>query len=310
MQGDKFKTEEYAMTEYRMPPLTQIVKIILILYGIFFFLFLFFPGITHYFALSFQETAFANLSLLYRVFTYTLINSNNIISLIFFGLFMWWVGGRLEESWGRETFISFFLMTVSVSGFICLLIFHFTGLFPGVFSSAGITFGIIAVFAYLTPNSPFYFFGIFPIKVKWLLVISLILTFSDPSPVMILYHLILQLITGLVAVAFVFIKFPLPTWATPYLGSLKNSIEKMKINFLYNKRKNTFTIYRPPSQEEDSAADSGSGSASEEETARTRKQIDALLDKIRTRGINSLTRKERKFLDKHSANYQSSPDDE
>lgn len=291
------------MVQYQLPKLTQTIKIVLIIHGAFFIVSIFAPQINAYFALFFQPTISAHITLIFRIFTYTLISSNNIMSLLMFGLFMWWVGGRLEEIWGRDYFIFFYLVTVGVSGILCLVIFHFTGIPAIIAGTTGVTFAIIAVFAYLTPNSPFYVFGIFPLKVKWLLAISLILTFMEPSPIGILYNILFQVITGLVAVCFVMINFPLPMWISPYLGKVKHRIEKMKRDYSYKRKKKTFTLYKHPESESSS---SDMDNVSEETYNWAREEVDKLLDKIKKEGIDSLSDKEKKFLDKNSKDYDSS----
>ncbi|MBN1699317.1 MAG: rhomboid family intramembrane serine protease [Spirochaetales bacterium] len=293
------------MVDYQLPKITRTVTVILIIHAVFFLLSLVIPRIIFgYFGLYWSDMPVFNLTLVYRIFTYPFVLFRvEIFGLLFFALFMWWVGSGLERSWGTRQFITFYCVTVSVSGLLCLPVIHLTGVHMGyIAGTIGITFSIIAVYAYLTPNTPFYVFGIFPIKVKWLLLVSLLFIIMEPTPSSMLYHLIIQLVTGLVAVMYVFFTQPIPVWVRPVLGGVKKGLRRIKSDIRYKlgKKKITFYRYRSPEEEE---PDSPAGSSSNDETFE-QKEVNRILDKISREGLDALTKEEKQFLDIVSENMR------
>ncbi len=295
---------------YAFPKITKTVMIILIANAVGFLFSIFMPKVMiAFFGLSFQPDPFYILSLSWKVFTYQVVGRTNIVGLLFFALFMWWVGSRLEEAWGTKVFVMFYLIVSAVSGILSLLVLNIFGI-NFVYGSTGITFAIIGVFAYLQPNLPFYIFGIFPVKVKWLLLVSIILTLAGGTPMSIVYFLTLQLITGLVAVIFMFIVFPLPSWLAPVMGGLKRSVENLKTKFSQPKKvKRNFKVYSTYSEDKAKATydkpEIIEDDQEEENEDDIQREVDRILDKISKYGRDSLTKKEKDFLDNASKNYNS-----
>ncbi len=296
---------------YSFPRMTKAVLGILIAHAVGFLLSIFAQKLSlEYFALYIDFSAFGLISLFWRVFTYQIVNfGTNIINLLFFGLFMWWVGSSLESAWGTKKFVTFYLVTSAVSGLISLFFLSLIGQ-PIVFGTSGITFSIIAVYAYFAPNLQFYIFGIFPIKVKWLLLISIVLTLVGGSPIAILYNLIIQLVTALVAVVFMFIAFPLPEWIEPALGKLKDKVENIKSRTSRSNRNRHFSVYKNTNYS--SKYDEDEKEEEEKPAQKTysneeweKNEVDRILDKISKYGIDTLTKKEKDFLDKVGKEYKS-----
>lgn len=204
------------------PRITKTITYILIIHAIAFVLSIFLPFLNNILALYLSPTLTENISLLYRIFTYPLVGGyGNSIGLIFFALFMWWVGSTLEKMWGTIMFLRFYLTTISISGLLSMFLFYLIKMPLPVLGTTGITFAIIAVFAYNQPNTPFYIFGIFPLKAKWLVLIAVVLIFLNPSPVYILYNVIIQFFTGITAVVFVYLNFPRPPWLSSFLSRFR-----------------------------------------------------------------------------------------
>ena len=98
---------------YAFPKITKAVKTILIIHGIGFLMSIFSPYVMgNFFSLS-TSNAFYPFSLVWSIFTYPIVNGD-IVLLLFFGLFMWWVGSRLEDSWGTKLFTIFYYILLKV----------------------------------------------------------------------------------------------------------------------------------------------------------------------------------------------------
>lgn len=271
--------------EQHFPKISRVIIIILVIHSVFFVLSVILREIVNTLSLYFLDTPEANISLLYRILTYPLVyihtGGENLFGFMLFALFMWWVGSALEREWGSKLFVLFYLITIGISGIVCLILLNLLGITFPIMGTSGITFAIIAVFAYKNPNSRFHVFGIFPIKVKWLLLVSLVLTFLIPSPLYIVYSLLIQLITGLTAVIFCRIVFPLPLW----LESRVQHLNETKENREFNKKRKRFTVYKNPKYK--TKAKSLDKHTEEEIRRMANKEIDKILDNIKKKSESS-----------------------
>jgi|SRR5690625_5071700 len=84
----------------------------------------------------------------------------NMLMLFFFG-------PPLEARWGGNAFIRYYLVC-ALGGAVLSFVF---ASHAAVVGASAAVFGIMLAFALNWPNSPIYFFGIFPIKAKWLVAI-------------------------------------------------------------------------------------------------------------------------------------------
>ncbi len=296
---------------FALPKLTKAVKYILIAQGIGLLLSLISPtyNMVYYFSINTGIFDFAGLgsffnyiSLIWQIFTYPLVypaGSISLINLLFFGLFMYFVGCRLEESWGTKIFVMFYLTVVGVSGLISYLILSLFGI-PFLYGISGITFSIIAVYAWFAPNLQFFIFGLFPVKVKWLLLVAIILAiFSWPI------GFVMEISAGLVAVIFVFIMFPIPAWVAPYTKGLKTWVEDIKYKFKSGNRKRQFQVFTNKKYYNNNASDAEIVDEKDKENNEyeVKQEVDRILDKISKYGIDTLTKKEKKFLDSVGKDY-------
>jgi membrane associated rhomboid family serine protease len=265
--------------EQHVPGISKTVIVILIIHAIFFVLSAFIMEMGSTFSLYLSEAPEDNITLLYRVFSYPLVHVNpggeSLLGFLLFALFMWWVGSALEREWGSKLFILFYVMTIGISGLLCLLLLNLIAIPFPIMGTSGMTFAIIAVFAFNNPNSRFFIFGIFPLKAKWLLFISLILTFLIPSPLYIAYSLLIQVVTGLTAVIFCMFVFPLPLWLEARVQDLKQERESKS----FNKKRKRFTVYK--NSKFNRGVKSEKRHTDEEIRKMANREIDKILDKIK-----------------------------
>jgi membrane associated rhomboid family serine protease len=112
---------------------------------------------------------------LWTLLTYPLV-SVNPISLLFYGLMMWWVGGSLERSWGTRFYAIYFgLMSVitavglSAAAFLTNSEFIIDNWLPLA--------ALIVAWCMLNPNEEIRLYGIIPILAKWLALGEVLLIF-------------------------------------------------------------------------------------------------------------------------------------
>jgi membrane associated rhomboid family serine protease len=219
-------------------------------------------------------------------------------------LVLYFFGPRLEGHWGGRDFIRFYLGTVVAGAVASVLLFPLApaGLIIG--ASAG-TLGLLTAYGMLWPDEEVHIWGIFPIRVKWLVLILAALNLwmavgGGGRGIAVLAHL------GGMLAAFVWLRSP---WAPKGWGDLPSKPRSARSS-------------RSPG----TALASWMGRKSEEPkrevpvasvrrpppSARSRQaerdlleDVDRILDKISEQGIASLTEDEKKRLDEVSRSRRS-----
>jgi len=123
----------------------------------------------------------------WTAFTYPLIGTQDVISLLFASYWMWVAGGSLERSWSSRVFgVYFFLMSA-----ITALGLYLGQLITGIPTSyAGLWLplaGTTIAFAMLNPEQQILFFFIIPMKLKYLALLDVVLvlvSFARPNPLL------------------------------------------------------------------------------------------------------------------------------
>jgi membrane associated rhomboid family serine protease len=199
----------------------------------------------------------------------------NMIALFFFG-------PPLEARWGSREFLKYYLIC-GLGG--AAFSFLFAGYGAVVGASAAI-FGIMLAFALTWPDAPIYFWGIFPIKAKWLV---LILTAFN------LYSAVAGAQDGTAYFAH------LGGFAAGFLYLKLGDAVAMRIKRL---RKSV----RPSGLTVVPGAGKGSPAKPPRRQRRDEEQmldeVDRVLDKISASGLSSLSAEERRLLDEVSRRYR------
>lgn len=237
------------------------------------------PALGHY-------LAFAPAKVLYRpwtVVTYMFVHAGfwhlffNLLALFFFG-------PPLEQRWGSDEFVKFYLIC-GLGG--AALSFAFAWNHSVVGASAAV-YGVMLAFAMTWPDSPIYIWGIFPVKAKWLVAIfvglSLLSAVSGSNDgVAHFAHL------GGFAAAFLYLKTDRP-FGGQRMARLKRLFPRHRLTVV--KGDKPATAFERPAV----------GRRREEE--RLLDEVDRVLDKISTSGLASLTPDERQLLDEVSRRYR------
>ncbi len=211
----------------------------------------------------------------WTIVTYMFVHAD-FLHLFFNMLFLFFFGVPLEERWGGREFVKYYLIC-GLGGAL------FTVLFGGgtVIGASGAVYGILLAYALNWPESQIWFWGIFPIKAKYLVMflgaIAFMMTFRPAADgVAHFAHL------GGLVIGYIYLK---KGWAvqTRY-ESLKKRMKMRKFSVV------------PGGKD----AEAAGGAERPHKEAQMLEEVDRLLDKIAANGIDSLSPEERQFLDEVS----------
>jgi membrane associated rhomboid family serine protease len=200
----------------------------------------------------------------------------NMMALFFFG-------PPLESKWGESEFLRYYV--VCGLGGVAL---SFLFLPNWVVGASAAVFGILLAFALNWPNTPIYFWGIFPIQAKYLVAFLSVVTLLSAMPgasgsnVAHFAHL------GGLLTGFIYLK---ADWRpAKKLGDMKRAAT----------RKRRLAIV----PREDRDEEHGRSAKQRREDAALYDKVDAVLDKISAEGMGSLTPDELELLDEVSRKHR------
>lgn len=195
--------------------------------------------------------------------------------IVFNMLMLFFFGPRLEERLGSLIFIRFYLLC-GIAGAVVSVIFFPFAPFGAMIGASGAVFGVVLGFARYWPREQIYIWGVFPVQARILALVmvafSLFAGFSGARDgVAHFAHL------GGVAAAWVFLK----AW-------------ERRRNF-HVKEKPSFHL---PSGKEPDPMTRWHGIPTDRLHEVNREEVEKLLAKIADKGIKTLTKAERDFLDR------------
>ncbi len=255
------------------PQLTDGVKQLIIFTCAVFFINL----ILQYFNIRFIDPIFAlnpnmvNHFFLHQVFTYGFLHAD-FMHLLFNMLNLFFFGSELESLWGKKNFFILYFASIVLGGFLTWMVHNF-GLNQGiVVGASGGVFGVMVCYALLWPNRELLFMLIFPIKMKLLIPILILLGFFYGGDRVAHFAHLGGILAG---VGFFFAK------------------TKYKINFNFNFSISRFLQKRKMMKYQEEMY----------KRQHVKESVDLLLEKISKKGMNSLTKKEKEFLKEASSKY-------
>jgi membrane associated rhomboid family serine protease len=218
----------------------------------------------------------------WTLITYMFVHAG-FFHLFFNMLILFFFGPPLEGMWGGREFVKFYLVA-GLGG--AALSFFFAFGTPMVGASAAI-YGVMLAFAMNWPNMHVHIWGILPVKAKWIvafLTAASVLALMGPGDGVAHWaHL------GGFAAAFIYLKFN---------DELTSRVDRLR----------TFVSRRKLQVEEGSeasrAAESQARRAQRREEDRVLDEVDRVLDKISTSGLQSLSEEEVQLLDDVSKRYR------
>ena len=209
----------------------------------------------------------------------------NMLALFFFG-------PPLEQKWGSRLFLRYYLLTGLGGAAFSVLLYSVIG--PTMMVGAsGAIFGLLLAFALNWPDARIYLWFVFPVKAKWFVMglgaFTLLSTAQGSAD-------------------------GVAHWA--HLGGLVSGFVYLR----YGERIGRFVqkaLYKekPAPQPRPRRRPASAGDAPRADTRRRPRrngdaldEVDRILDKIRATGMDSLTPRERAFLDEVSRQYRETQD--
>jgi membrane associated rhomboid family serine protease len=127
---------------------------------------------TTYFSLVPSEVVYG--FQIWQPFTYMFLHSNSVTHILFNMLMLWMMGTELEQRWGKNYFLFFYLgsgVGAAIIYILGMVGFYFikpemTGLLVPVVGASGAIFGLMLAYGVLFGERMVYFFGVFPVKAK------------------------------------------------------------------------------------------------------------------------------------------------
>ncbi|AKH76600.1 rhomboid family intramembrane serine protease [Leptospira interrogans] len=261
------------------PELTPVVRTLLILNGSIFAVQLLLSWtVGDYLTLYFGMTSdmITHHFFIWQFLTYAFLHSVQNFFHILFNMFsLWMFGSVLESYWGSRNFLKFYLFSCFMGGFFPWIL-HNVGFHQGtIIGASGGIYGLLIAFALIWPNQELLFMGFFPLKAKYMVVIlMLIIAFSGSgSNIAHMAHL-----GGAIGGAIYFFYYNKLKSKIPASLSLSRYLQKRKMKKWQEEMNRKIHV---------------------------REEVDQLLDKISKSGMNSLSRKEKKFLKEASSKYYS-----
>ena len=206
-------------------------------------------------------------------FTHSSITENPLH--ILFNMFILFMFGRpVAQRLGRYEFLRFYLIAIVAGGVGYFLWCLVSGTGSAVVGASGATTAVLILFILWYPNQKLYLMGLVEVP-AWILGIGIVVydllgALNPKSPVAWQAHI--------AGAAFAFLYFQ-NNWNFRWMGSLAEAMPK---------KKSSLGVYNPDPQ---------SNSPRDE---RLQEEGDRILSKISQHGEESLTRKERKTLERYS----------
>ncbi|MCM8813323.1 MAG: rhomboid family intramembrane serine protease [Candidatus Omnitrophica bacterium] len=197
--------------------------------------------------------------------TYLFVHSG-VLHLVINMLMLWMFGSVLENVWGPRRFLGYyFFCGIGAALFSMLLSYNLWTV-----GASGAIFGLLVAYAVLFPDTVILIFFLFPMKMRhavWVLIgINLLSAISDQNNIAYLAHL------GGGLVGFLYLRYEnLRRW----LHALSPAVQ--------------FGAYQKRRQQKQQL-----------ELNNLDRDVDRILDKISAHGINSLTKEERRILERKS----------
>ena len=232
----------------------------------------------------------------YRLLTYGFLHSPNDIKHILFNMFgLWMFGRQVEQRYGRQEFLSFYLSAIILAGVVWTLSDAAFGTRGAVvLGASGGVVAVLILYALNFPHQKILLYFVIPIPM-WILAAFIVLsdlfgaTHQAESNVAFTAHL------GGAAFALIYYH----TGWSP--GRLLTGL----FSNMPSPRKPRLHIHDPSPLDDDYAEKTTSRQPAPSRRQQSlSEQVDAILKKIKAEGQESLTQSERRLLEKASREYQ------
>ncbi len=280
--------------EYRFPFITVGIFRLVILITITYLLQII---ATFFYQHSFENLIlFSNQFSIVSFFTYFFafpVSLTGFISLVFDVLILWGFGSELERIWGSKNFYQYFFVSIYGAAVFLILVGQLLSNLVAFGLQAGIV-GVLLAYAILWPNREVLFFMVIPIKIKW--VVLIIFLFTALSSLSFFILSIGSLLSGSIYLYYIIKRgkiFSYQNISNPFQTTQNFDLESSKKVSFFSKIKNKFLEYQKRIR---------LNKKKQEILKRIemKEELDRILEKISKEGMQSLTKEEKKFLDKAS----------
>jgi len=206
---------------------------------------------------------------IYQLVTYMFLHGGFLhIAINMF--ILWMFGVAIEQVWGAKRFLFYYFFT-GIAGGLFTVAFNPTSLVPTI-GASGAIYGLLAAYAVLFPNQTIYLYFLFPMKVKYAVLLFVGLEFlaslgSTPDGIGHLAHL------GGAVVGFLYLKADWRIRRFLRFISPVRIIESLR----YSHKTRKMEMNR-------------------QKTEDVMRRVDQILDKINSVGIENISEEERRFL--------------
>jgi membrane associated rhomboid family serine protease len=231
----------------------------------------------------------------WRLLTYAFLHSpDNLLHILFNMLFLWWFGSDIEDMYGPQEFLAFYLTTAVVGG-IAFVGINFLG-YPEMLSqclgASGAVMAVLILCALHFPMRIIRIMFVFPVPI-WLVVVIAVaydayqfLTGSNTGTAVTVH---------LAGAAFGFVYYKRHWRLLDILPSLKRPRLR---------RRPPLRVYREEEPEEEAVTVASRPTPRELVDEHLEAQLDAVLEKVARHGQESLTPGEREILQRASEIYR------
>jgi membrane associated rhomboid family serine protease len=219
----------------------------------------------------------------WTLITYMFVHAG-FFHLFFNMLILFFFGPPLEGMWGGREFIKFYI----VAGLGGAVLSYFFAFQSAIVGASGAIYGVMLAFAMNWPNMHIYIWGILPVKAKWLVAFLAALSVAAlvggaQDGIAHWAHL------GGFAAAYLYLKFN---------DELTSRVDRLR-TFVSRRKLHVEKTTGAASAVEDQAA-----TRARRDEDRVLDEVDRVLDKISTSGLQSLSEEEVQLLDDVSKRYR------
>ena len=158
-------------SNYQMPPLTKVNKILVIgIVGVFLLHSILKLTTGAYLSqfLSLNGGSFLS-GHLYQILTYPFM-ATGLFEVIFDCLILWFIGGELELLWGQKRYVKFLFCSTFCGGLLFLMISSLLSAWTFLSGPGGMCYALLLAYGILFPDRSLLLY-FFPVKAKWFCLI-------------------------------------------------------------------------------------------------------------------------------------------
>lgn len=239
---------------------------------------------------------------LWRLLTYAFCHSpDELFHIVFNMLLLWIFGRRIELKYGSREFLLFYLVAALCASVLYCLLHSAFGRVPPMLGASGSVIAVVMLFAMLYPRERILLFFVIPIEVRWL---ALMYVIYDLYPVLMMLGnrpvndgVAHAAHVGGLAFGFCYWLYK---WRLEYYWQWLTGWLRMK----RHGRK-----VQPRRRVPNRPAGTGSkptlaGVPQKKLTGAFDEEIDRILEKVATKGVESLNERERSLLESASKRYE------